>query len=104
MTPMIDLVNKLTERVSMPEKILRGNSFSQVMWMLGKQKAIKELRRAVKQNNSKPLPYLDEPPKNLFKSFSEDEVKTWFKAYNYTIHVFQEESMKMIVRSIINSP
>lgn len=87
MTPMITLANKMTEIVGLPVELQNKPGFDQMIWLMGKEKGIKEIRNAVKRNNSKPLPYLDECPKNVIRAYG-DLADTWLDGYNTTIEAF----------------
>lgn len=97
-TPMIALADKLCEIVGLPAELSNAPEFDKMIWFMGKQKGIKEIRKAVKQNNSKPLPYMDKCPKNVVKSFG-DKSDIWIKSYNSTIEIFHAKVHVMMFQA-----
>lgn len=97
-TPMIAIANKLVEQISLPVELTHAPEFTKMIWFMGKQKGIIEVRKAVKQNNSKPLPYLDKCPKNVEKAFGENS-DIWLKAYNTTLETFHAKVRVMMFQA-----
>ena len=71
------------------------NDYDSFVWIMGRNKAIKELETFVRKSSHKPLPYLTIAPNGVRKSLTLQFASIWLDGYNATVHKLEEEVMKL---------